>query len=484
MLIPIEAAGPIASLRGDEEWQADRLAQEVERRTGLLASKGIGRGDRVLVRHGGSAAFFADLFAVWRSGGCAVCLNPTTTDPELANLAAFTEARLVLIEDGGRVPQGLSIDTACLAEGEAGGSAPSLPGDRLDDEALILFTSGTTGDPKGVVHSFRSLLARIALNAQHIGREDMANTLCVLPTHFGHGLIGNALTPLLSGCRLVLGAGTNVQAAAQLGAAIDKQGITFMSSVPSFWKLVLKVSKPPQGGTLRRVHVGSAPLSADVWQQIIDWSGIDNVINMYGITETANWLGGANARDGGPGDGRIGRMWGGFAAVKGEDGVIRRTGEGLIMVQSPSLMNGYFRRPDLTDPVLYDGWFDTGDIGRIDESGEAWLTGRAKYEINRGGMKVHPEDIDILLERNEAVQEACAFAIADAVMGEAVGVAVVASGDDLDLDALKDWCKERIVREKMPDRWFVLAEIPKTDRGKINRNVVAEACLEMAAAGR
>ena len=479
MHIPIEAAGPIASIRDEEEWQPERLEKEVDRRTGFLMAQGLQRGDRVLVRHGGSAAFFADLFAIWRAGGCAVCLNPATTDPELVNLAEFTEATRVLIEYGGQPPEGLSIPTVCLAEEKASAASHvSLPGDRLDDQALILFTSGTTGDPKGVVHTFRSLLARISLNAQHIGLHDMENTLCVLPTHFGHGLIGNALTPMLSGQRLVLGAGTNVQAAAQLGSVIDDEGITFMSSVPSFWKLVLKVSKPPQKGTLRRVHVGSAPLSSDVWQQIIDWAGNDNVVNMYGITETANWLGGSNARDGGAADGKIGRMWGGFAAIKGEDGVIRGTGEGIIMVQSPSLMTGYFRRPDLTESVLADGWFDTGDIGRIDPDGEAWLTGRAKYEINRGGMKVHPEDIDILLERNETVQEACAFAIADAVMGEAVGVAVVPNGDGFDLNALKAWCAERIVREKIPDRWFIIDEIPKTDRGKINRSVVAAKCLE------
>jgi len=479
LLIPIEAAGPIVSLNGDEEWQSARLVEEVDRRAGLLITQGLQRGDRVLVRHGSSPDFFADLFAIWQAGGCAVCLNPDTTDPELVNLSSFTEAICVLIERDGCPPEGLSIPTVCLAEGVAQEVRRSrLSGNRLDDEALILFTSGTTGDPKGVVHTFRSILARIFLNTQHIGLQDMENTLCVLPTHFGHGLLGNALTPLLSGQRLVLGAGTGVQAAARLGAVIDNEGITFMSSVPSFWKLVLKVSEPPRKGTLRRVHIGSAPLSGDVWQQVIDWAGTDNVVNMYGITETANWLGGANARDGGATDGRIGRMWGGFAAVKGDDGVIRRTGEGIIMVQSPSLMQGYFRRPDLTEPALTDGWFDTGDIGRIDAGGEAWLTGRAKYEINRGGMKVHPEDLDILLERHETVLEACAFAIPDTVMGEAVGVAIVPDGDGFDLNVLKAWCAERIVREKMPDRWFIVDDIPKTDRGKINRSIVADKCLE------
>ena len=278
----------------------------------------------------------------------------------------------------------------------------------LDDPALMLFTSGTTGTPKGVVHTFRSLVARLALNETFIGRADLSRTLCTLPTHFGHGLIGNCLTPLLHGGDVILMSGSDVRAVAQLGTIIDRYETSFMSSVPAFWKMALKMSKPPSGGSLRRVHVGSAPLSADLWSKIVGWSGTSNVVNMYGITETANWIGGASAAEFEPQDGLVGRMWGGRAAVLSDDGNLLSEGEGQILVQCPSLMAGYFDLDDLTARVLKDGWFHTGDIGRI-EAGVVRLTGREKYEINRAGLKVHPEDIDLLLERHQGVVEACAF---------------------------------------------------------------------------
>ena len=473
----MQRLGAIADAKTGEEWSGAQLASEAERRARRLAAADVGRGDRVVIRHGGTPAFFADLFAAWRTGACAACINPGTTDPELANLAAFVEAKAILSGDAQTEPKGVDAPNLRLGE-RSGREAEPASASSLDDDALILFTSGTTGAPKGVVHTFRSLLARVALNQAHIGAADLARTLCVLPTHFGHGLIGNCLTPLLAGSPLLLGPPGTVQGAAQLAKLVDAERVTFMSSVPSYWKLALKVTKPPAGSTLRRVHVGSAPLSAELWRQIGAWAGTDEVVNMYGITETANWLAGASAREGGVGDGRIGRMWGGAIAVRGLDGSICGEGEGELLVQSASLMKGYFRRPDLTEAVLRDGWFHTGDIGRIDALGEVWLTGRAKYEINRGGLKVHPEDIDVLLERHEAVHEACAFAIPDEVAGESVGVAVqLADGAVLEPKALKAWSAERLAREKLPDRWWIVAEIPKTDRGKVNRDVVARACL-------
>jgi acyl-CoA synthetase (AMP-forming)/AMP-acid ligase II len=116
---------------------------------------------------------------------------------------------------------------------------------RLDDSALVLFTSGTTGQPKGVLHTFRSLFARISLNASHIGRHRLRTSLCVLPTHFGHGLIGNCLTPLFAGADLLLFPQTGIEGAARLGALLTDHGVTFMSSVPAFWTLATKLSKSP-----------------------------------------------------------------------------------------------------------------------------------------------------------------------------------------------------------------------------------------------
>jgi len=141
-------------------------------------------------------------------------------------------------------------------------------------------------------------------------------------------------------------------------------------------------------------------------------------------------------------------------------------------------MTGYFRRKDLTDQAIRNGWFHTGDIGQVCQDGRIFLTGRQKYEINKGGMKVMPEDIDELLERHDLIDEACAFSVPDDIAGETVGVAITTrSGQRVDLNELKIWCRAHLAGEKVPDHWFQLDAIPKTDRGKINRSNVAAHCL-------
>jgi len=247
--------------------------------------------------------------------------------------------------------------------------------------------------------------------------------------------------------------------------------------VPSFWKIALKAGKAPRNRSLARVHIGSAPLGADLWRQVMGWSGTDRVVNMYGITETANWVAGASAAEGGPEDGLIGRLWGGQAAILTGDGRLVGEGEGEILLQTPSLMQGYWQRPDLTQPVLRAGWFHTGDIGRLDPSGTLRLVGRQKDEINRAGMKINPAEIDLFLERHPQVAEACCFAMADEVSGEVVAAAIrTVEGATLAPADLRTWCLEQVRRELVPERWFLLPEIPKTDRGKINRTNVRKHC--------
>ncbi|HWA43814.1 MAG TPA: class I adenylate-forming enzyme family protein [Hypericibacter adhaerens] len=456
------------------------LRAEAVRRAAILAGHGLGPGQAALITHGGTPGFFCDLFAVWQCGAIAACANPGLTRDELATVAGFLSPKLLLATDGFAHGQGLSLPILDLKRehGAAEAAAPAgLLGGGLDDTALLLFTSGTTGAPKGVAHSYRSILARLALNRAHIGLADLARTLCVLPTHFGHGLIGNCLTPLFAGGDLYLHGAGGLATAAALPQTIDDHAITFMSSVPSFWKIALKAGKPPKGGSLARVHIGSAPLGADLWRQVMGWSGTDRVVNMYGITETANWVAGASAAEGGPEDGLIGRLWGGQAAILTGEGRLLAEGEGEILLQTPSLMQGYWQRPDLTAPVLQAGWFHTGDIGRLDAAGTLRLVGRQKDEINRAGMKINPAEIDLFLERHPQVAEACCFAMADAVSGEILAAAIRTTDNAKLAPAdLRAWCLERIRRELVPERWFLLPEIPKTDRGKISRATVRQHC--------
>ena len=451
-------------------WDAATLRDEVRRRAAVLSQMGIGRGSVVAIGHGGTARFFADLFATWSVGAAAACLDPSLTPGELRTVVDFAKSAVLLV-DGAASVDHFSVPIVDLGSERPRSFSGVAPPIDPDDPALVLFTSGTTGAPKGVVLSFRALQARINANIAAIGTTTLARTLVSLPTHFGHGLIGNSLTPLLAGGDIVLHP-LGIPMANDLGRIIDQHNIIFMSSVPTLWRLALTRSPRPAGGSLVRVHVGSALFPAGLWSDVVAWSGAE-VVNCYGTTETANWIAGASSRADGIADGLLGKMWGGSAAVMDESGSLQHAGAGEIVIQSPSLMSGYLDRPDLTAAALHQDWYRTGDRGSIDQQGRLWLTGRIKDEINRAGFKVQPAEIDALLESNPAVAEACVFGISDPLGGEAIGAAIrLANGASASPQSLQAWCLERVRREAVPERWFIVSEIPRTSRGKVSRDAV------------
>lgn len=479
VLTSLNRLGSITDLVAGTRWDGARLKSEVLDRAAFLEAEGIKPGDPVLITHGGTAYFFADLLALWQLGAVAACLNPALTKNELETIAHFVEPKACLRGPGERT-RGLEGVLEFDLAGKKGNPDHFKPRPvKPEDPALILFTSGTTGNPKGVVHSFGSLTNRLENNWKHLPKETLGSTLCVLPTHFGHGLIGNCLTPLFKGADLHLYPRPGIAGAAGLGQVIAENAITFLSSVPSFWKVVLKTSKPPETQSLKQISVGSAPLTSGLWRAIQEWAGIANVVNMYGITETANWAAGYSAAGGKIEDGIVGRMWGGEAAVLAEDGSFQPNGEGEILLKTPSLMAGYFKREDLTKEVLQNGWYKTGDWGTVSKDGQIRLKGRTKTEINKAGIKILPEEIDMLLEKNPEIAEACAFAIPDPISGETVAAAIsLKVGASLDIPGVRAWCRERIRPDAVPEKWFFIPEIPKTDRGKINRAMVREFCLK------
>ena len=469
MLVSPSSLGAITEIESGLHWDAATLARQVRRRVAVLSQYNVGRGTRVAIAHGGTAHFFADLLAMWRIGAMAACLDPALTASELANVIAFTKPAVILTA-------GKPIETGAAPILDlANAAAPSdlvqsAPAPEPRDAALVLFTSGTTGMPKGVVLSFGALEARITANIAAIGGGTLQRTLVTLPTHFGHGLIGNALTPLFAGGTILLPP-ISMALAANLGSLVDLYRIGFMSSVPALWRMALKLSAPPKTDSLQRVHIGSAPLSATLWSDVAAWARCETV-NCYGMTETANWFAGASSRIG-VADGLVGAPWEGVGAVRDAKGKIMANGEGEIVAQSCALMAGYLDRPDLTAEVMKGGWYHTGDWGRIDEYGRIWLIGRIKDEINRAGVKVQPAEVDRLLETHPAVAEACAFGVPDSISGESIAVAVKLNpGIDSNVESLRAWCRERMRHEAVPEQWFIIDEIPRTARGKVGRDAV------------
>jgi acyl-CoA synthetase (AMP-forming)/AMP-acid ligase II len=459
----LDACGSLLDEARSISWTREQLAEQVELTAVKLRGLNVEARDSVAIVHGNSAAFVADLLAVWSCDATAVLLDPTSAAAEQDNLLRFFDPRVVLGEAGtARAYRGDRTDDAAGRSADAGNADPL---------AIILVTSGTTGMPKAVGLSHRALQARVACNREAIGDAAMARSLVTLATSFGHGLIGNVLTPLFAGGDVVFPA-RRATLARDLGTLIDTHGITFLTGVPALWRMALKMSGPPAGGSLRRVHVGSAPLSEQLWRDIIAWTGSETV-NCYGMTEVANWFAGASSRDNVPRSGLVGRPWGGRAAVLDSSGQISASGVGEILVHSPSMMQGYLDRPDLTQQCRIADWYRTGDLGIIEDDGQILLQGRLKDEINRAGTKIQPTELDMLIESHPAVEEACAFAMPDPAAGEIVAAAIrLKDGMNASGESLALWCGQQIRRAAVPERWYFVSELPRTPRGKMRREEV------------
>ena len=204
---------------------------------------------------------------------------------------------------------------------------------------------------------------------------------------------------------------------------LDREAITFMSSVPSFWKVAMRLSEPPERiPPPRPCRLGAAVDRAVARDRPMDRhrARLQHVRHDRNRELDRRRL----ARRADAGDGLVGRAWGGAFGVLGEDGdIAERRGE--VLMNSPSIMLGFHDMADKTAEAFQGSWFRTGDIGEIDAEGRLRLVGRIKNEINRGGIKIPAEEIDMLLERHPDVAEACAFGLPDPVSGETVAVAIV-----------------------------------------------------------
>lgn len=489
--------GPLSEPLTGRHWDQATVIEQWRRRLRFYTRNGVAAGNRVFLHYGNTPEFFVDLVALWSLGACVVPIDPRLTAFEIETLAEAASPRFSLWagtpELGvGRALAGVGVEVLDAAEAEAEPAyegAPPAARIHLDDDALILFTSGTTGAPKGVVHTHRSLRARWAALRQSLGLDPFGRTLCLLPSHFGHGLICNSLFPWLSGRHLFILPPFKADLLLQLGAILDEHRITFMSSVPTVWRLALKTATPPRAATLRRVFCGSAPLSAHLWTEIREWTGTAAVWNAYGITETGSWLAGTSVGEFTPEDGLVGETWGGVVRVlRTRDAGAQLTesdacsagDNGYVWVNTPALMRGYLGRDDLTADVVAGGWFLTGDIGFVDERGWLYLRGREREEINKGGMKVYPGDIDAVVERFAETVDVCTFAVEDNLLGEDIGVAIVLRRTEEEtLRSLHQWMAQRLAKHQMPKRWYIVDEIPRTSRGKVNRAAVAAACASL-----
>lgn len=453
--------------------ELDRAASAFAR---TLRARGAAPGDRLVLANANTPEFFIALFGAARAGLVAVPLDAGLARPELESLLGHAR------------PHAVVVDPRSAAVFEALGAplCPVAPGgddrsDRSDDgadgdrsPAVILYTSGTTGAPRGAVHSHAALLGKVEDIRAWLGLRETDSELCMLPTHFGHGLVCSCLTTLHFGGTLVLCRPFDAALLPRVFALADDHEVATFSTVPTIIRLMLRnqAIRAPVRGRLRFVTCASAPLHPAEIDAFERRFGVP-LLSCYGLTEAGTW----SAMS--PIDPERDRRSVGIAvgcrvravAVEGDRRTALPAGQiGELELSGPSVMLGYDRAPEATARALRDGWLATGDLGWVDDRDRVFLAGRSKDLIIRAGANIYPPEIEGVLLRHPEVAEAYVVGLDHAVLGEQVAACVVRKDGAGVSDAeLVRHCRAALSPYKCPETIRFVDAVPKTSRGKISR---------------
>nr|WP_246220550.1 malonyl-CoA synthase [Parvibaculum indicum] len=341
-----------------------------------------------------------------------------------------------------------------------------------EDLAAILYTSGTTGKPKGAMLSHRNLAANgLALREAWRFTADEV-LLHALPIFHAHGLFVACHCALLSGARMIwLGKFDRDRVLAELPRA------TVFMGVPTFYTRLLAGGGLDAGAVrnMRLFTSGSAPLLTETFEAFRERTG-HAILERYGMTET-----GMNTSNPYDGERRAGTV--GFALPGTEvrvtddrDNVLPQGETGGLQVRGANVFSGYWRMPEKSAEEFAEGrWFRTGDVARIDEDGYVHLVGRAKDLIISGGFNVYPKEIEEIVDDMAEVDESAVIGVPHADFGEAgVALVVLRAGKTLDEETLLARLKERLANYKVPKRAFFVAELPRNTMGKVQKNMLRD----------
>ena len=486
---------PDAPFLLDPEGAVLSYAQAAERARGLaawLAGEGIAPGESVAWAMPNGAPSALCLMGILRGGYLATAINLVAGRDIIAYVLDHSDARIVLVtaqtEGPIREALGKSDSQARVVvvdrheDGalnvEMPGASVPVQGITADTDALLMYTSGTTGRPKGVTLTHRALLAGGANPALAHQLTAADRALCVLPLYHINGLCVTIMGPLVSGGSVVLPPKFSVKS---FWSTVRARQCTWFSVVPTQISYLLHDETPFEAiPSLRFGRSASAPLSPDV-QTAFETRFAVPIIETMGLTETAaqilsNPLPPGLRKIGSPG-----------VAIGNEVMIADRTQaetprgeEGEVLVRGANVMRLYRKNPEATREALTDeGWLRTGDLGRMDADGYVTITGRLKELIIKGGENIAPREVDEALYTHPDVIEAAAFACPCERYGQRIEAGVMLAGDSTATEAtLIALCIERIGAFKAPDRVHVLPELPKGPSGKIQRIKLAALVLD------
>jgi malonyl-CoA/methylmalonyl-CoA synthetase len=464
-ILPVELlkGGPDVVLRsGDRHVTRDQLRTEAERVAGGLHELGVTPGDRVGMYAASSLDWVIAYLGAQRSGACVVPMNPDYRSAEVAHIVTNADPLLVITDDERAATlEGLGRRVVNVHT-PPHGATPPMPDLTPESPAAILYTSGTTGRPKGAVLDHGGLLAQ-ARGAIEMWRWSPSDILIhALPLFHLHGLGMGLHGTLLSGGSATLVHFSPQIVVAELTRDDELRGTMFFGVPAMYQRLLDWLDDHPTDLTHVRLFVsGSAPLPPALFERCERLLG-QPPVERYGITEGGIVI--SNPYDGPRRPGRVGIPFPGVEVRIGE--------KDEVQLRGGQVFKGYWRNEAATKEAFTpDGFFLTGDVGEIDDDGTLAIRGRLKELIISGGFNVYPREVEIVLESHPAVEEVAVAGVPSEAWGEEVTAYVVPSKTyPLVEEELIAFARERLATYKCPRRVIVLESLPRNAMGKVERS--------------
>lgn len=451
-----------------------------------LTRAGLTRGDRVGLRTGSTAEFVVGLLAGLRAGLIVVPLDPALPVGDQRARSAAAGARVVLVDGPGGPAEAWWPIAVSRAQGAFSVRADTVaqpypptadPEGLRADDAMIMFTGGTTGLPKmvpwthdNIANSVRAIVACYQLSPQDA-------TVAVMPLYHGHGLIAALLATLASGGAVLLPARGKFSAHT-FWDDIDAVKATWYTAVPTIHQILLeRGTSEIRRGALRFIRSCSAPLTPEVAAELHARFSAP-VLCAFGMTEATHQVATTAAdQEVNPAvsTGLVGRSTGPEIRIAGPDGQPVATGAvGEVWLRGATVVRGYLGDPKITAANFTDGWLRTGDLGTLSEAGDLNIRGRIKELINRGGEKISPERVEGVLATHPNVLEIAVYGVPHPMYGEAVAAAFVPRGVAPTAAELIDFCRDRLAPYEIPASFIETGELPHTAKGSLDRRAVVK----------